>query len=122
MMTVHLLRMAGLVVAAAWVLFWTFFAAGEALSARGGFSPVPVLFVAALIGSLLTAWRLPMAGGILLLVEGLLVCAAYPIGFLRARSISTMAVVLLALAAPAIISGSLLVGSRMSSPRASAHR
>ena len=61
------MRALALGLGALWAAWWTFFAlassVGEVIARGEPFSPVPVVIVLALLGSVVVAWRLPTAGG-----------------------------------------------------------
>ena len=97
----------------AWVLWWTFFAVATLMSDHGPvaakafrFGEVALFFW----GSLLVAWRWPVIGSLLLILEGLAVCACFPAGLLRATPASA-AFLIATLASPPLIAGVLLTYS-----------
>ena|SRR5579862_1608570 len=97
-----------------WACWWTFFVLAGAIGEGGGWQKalLPTLLATSIFFcSALFAWRWEAGGSGLLVVEGLLVCAAYPVGFLHAHSIGTMIFVLLTLAAPPLVSGFLFFRS-----------
>jgi hypothetical protein len=107
------LRMRGIarLIVTLWAVWWTFFASsamGAAEDTTG--MKLTALAVAAAIfgGSAALAWNCEHVGGALLILEGILACAAYPIGFLHG-SMSTMAFVVGTLAVPPIVAGVLFV-------------
>jgi hypothetical protein len=104
-------RAIALVLALLWAVYWTYFAAASSLS-QGWPGALLAIVVATVVflGSALVAWRSTLLGGVLLL-EGLLVCAGYLSGLLGASPADWMVFVLLTLAAPAVVSGLLLLGS-----------
>jgi hypothetical protein len=69
-----------------------------------------------LLGSVLTAWKWPLVGGVLLILEGMIVCLEYPTGFLRAGQPAAMLFVLLTLGAPPIAGGLLALSAWYSTP------
>jgi hypothetical protein len=60
----------------------------------------------------LVAWRWPVAGGLLLLAEGLFVAVAYPLTFGRRFPIFTTIMVWLTMALPPAMAGALLLVDR----------
>jgi hypothetical protein len=95
--------------------FWLWFgiasAAAERLGAMNwlGHLVIPggVFVVTALV-----AWRWPVAGGLLLLAEGLFVAVAYPLTFGRRFPIFTTIMVWLTMALPPAMAGALLLVDR----------
>ncbi|MGO8671188.1 MAG: hypothetical protein ACLQVD_07490 [Capsulimonadaceae bacterium] len=91
----------------AWALWVLLFTVGEA-SARNWI--VPTIAFVVLIGSIVTAWLWEPVGGLLLLIEGLAVCLAYPMGFFRFHQLSQMLLVVSTFGLPPIVSGLLYLG------------
>ncbi|HZO91069.1 MAG TPA: hypothetical protein VFB38_22275 [Chthonomonadaceae bacterium] len=107
------MRKIALSLALLWACGWSFFAVASSIGEGYTWPKLLPGILAALVfvGSLLLAWQWEPIGGSLLILEGLLVCTAYATGFLHARSANTMFFVLLLLAAPAMVSGLLLLGN-----------
>ena len=98
-----------------WGAWWTFFgvasAFGEGLNAVGILvhTSVPGLIF---LGSAAIAWRWEMAGGILLLLEGLVVCGGYPLLTWSRFPTATIAFVLLTMGLPPLAAGVLFLVHR----------
>ncbi len=106
------LRNIALCLALLWAGWWTFFGLasgfGERLSLVGVVvhTAVPgIVFLA----SALAAWRWTVVGGIVLLIEGLLVLIIYPIMVAGRFPKATIAFVLLTMAVPPLLAGCLLL-------------
>lgn len=101
------------IISVSWAGWWTFFAiAGSAVGTAGwtaGLLPGAIAGVV-FFGSAGFAWVRAAEGGLLLMLEGLLLAAAYPVGFLHARSADQMLFVLTSLALPPFVSGLLFYG------------
>jgi hypothetical protein len=103
--------------------FWLWFGIASAAAERLGpmnwlghlVVPGGVLVVTALV-----AWRWPIVGASLLIAEGLFVAVAYPLTFGRRFPAFTTVMVLLTMAAPPVIAGSLLIVGRWHRPSARA--
>jgi hypothetical protein len=100
-------------IAALWACFWTFFVwasvLSEPLTARGALAAA--ILSAVFLGSAAVAWRWERGGGLLLTVEGLLALLSYP----QAASdlpAATITAVLLTLALPPLVAGTLCLGCR----------
>jgi len=101
--------------ALAWGGWWTFFGLASGIGEK--LKPVGILIHATVPGliflaSAILAWRRPLAGGSLLIVEGLAVLIAYPLIFGPRFPLATVLFVLLTMAAPPLLSGALLLLSR----------
>ena len=97
-----------------WAGWWTFF--GLACGLGEGMSPAGVLLHAALPGliflvSAAIAWRWEAIGGIVLVLEGLLVFIAYPVMTYSRFPLSTIVFVLLTMALPPLAAGFLFLAS-----------
>lgn len=97
-------------VALLWAGWWVFFGLTSSLSE--GLRPVDILIHAAIPGlvfviSAIIAWRWEAIGGVLLLQIGLLVLIAYIVMAYNRFPLSTITVVLLAMALPPLVAGAL---------------
>ena len=108
-MSLHWLRPLALAVSSTWAIWVVVFAVGEAALDRNWFAPVVVVVL--MVVSIVVGWRYEPVGGILLLLEGLLVCLAYPIGFLHAAKTGAMLFVIVTLGLPPILSGLLYLSA-----------
>jgi len=95
-----------------WAGWWVFFGVASALGER--LSPFGVLMHAAVPGGIFLisaaiAWKWETTGGVLLILEGLLVCAVYPVWEHSRFPVSTILFVLLTMALPPIVAGCLFV-------------
>jgi hypothetical protein len=103
------------IVALLWGGWWTFFGLasgiGEKLKATGilihATAPGLVFLVSALV-----AWRWPLAGGIVLLLEGVAVTIAYPLAFGSRFAVRTVLFVLATMAIPPLVAGAIFVTVR----------
>lgn len=108
------LAIAGKVLALLWAGWWTFFAVAVVLSEGG--NPVNILrfgwwLTLIPLGVALIALRWETLGGILLVIAGVAAAVLYPL--LNTASIGTIIFMFLAMAAPPLAAGILLlVGSR----------
>ena len=105
-------RVLALALALVWSGNWAFFAIASVCGdALGWQKALPPALLGALIflGSAFAGWRFTLAGAVLLLVEGGLVCAGYATGFLKETGPGIRNFVLLTLAAPPMVSGLLLL-------------
>jgi hypothetical protein len=101
-----------LVLALLWALWWTFF--GFASGVGEGLSLVGVFVHAALPGgvmliSVAVAWLWRLVGGVLLVVEGIIVLVGYPIMVSNRFGLRTIVFVLLTMALPPLLAGILLL-------------
>lgn len=94
-----------------WAAWWTFFAASDMSAAHDttemkltGLALTALVFA----GSAALAWHCEHVGGVLLILEGVLACAAYPLGFFHWAP-STAAFVISTLALPPIAAGIMLL-------------
>jgi hypothetical protein len=106
------MRTLAVIVSLLWGGWWTFFGLASGLGEK--LSPPGILAHAALPGlvfliSAAMAWRWEAAGGTVLLLEGLLVLFVYPALAHGRFSIATIAFVLLTMAVPPLIAGSLFL-------------
>ena len=97
--------------ALAWAIFWVWFGLASGISEGIGF--LGTVMHAAFPGlifllSALIPWRFPRTGGIILIIEGIIITVAYPIMFDR-FPLTTVIFVLLTMAVPPILSGILFV-------------
>ena len=102
----------GLMLALIWGLWWTVFMlmSGTPKNGLGGIimnMPNAIPGFIFLI-SIFVAWKFPLSGGIILVIEGLSVLIIYPI-IAHKFSISTIIFVMLTLGLPPIIGGSLII-------------
>jgi hypothetical protein len=118
-MTSHWARPAAwtiiLLVTGFWLWFGIASAAGEGLGAGNWLAhiagPGGILLATAAI-----AWRWPVAGAVLLIVEGLVVAVGYPLMVHSRFPLTTIIFVLLTMAAPPIVAGGLLLLGRRAAP------
>jgi hypothetical protein len=113
------MRGIAVVLALSWAGFWTFFGIASGIAER--VSPVGVLYHSIFPGliflvSAIVAWRWGFIGGILLIVESLLVFVAYPIMFGQ-MPLLIMVFTLLTLALPPLIAGLLFLVSHRTSKK-----
>jgi hypothetical protein len=96
-----------------WAGFWVFFGVASGIGERG--KPMEVLIHTAVPGliflvSALIAWRWEAVGGVLLVVEGLVVAVGYPL-MARHFPLSTKIFIELTMATPPLVSGLLLLSA-----------
>ncbi len=97
--------------ALAWALFWVWFGAASGISEGVGFfgavkhTALPGLIF---LASALIPWRFPRSGGIILIVEGVLITIAYPIMFDQ-FPLTIIMYVLLTMSVPPLLSGILFL-------------
>ena len=105
----------------AWILvialiaFWLWFGIASAASERlgwGNFLAHVLVPGGVFVGIAAIAWRWRVAGAILLIAIGAVIVVGYPIVFSEFFPTSTIVLVLLALAAPPIAAGVLLLEAR----------
>jgi hypothetical protein len=95
----------------AWALFWVWFGFASGISEEVGFlstikhaaSPGLIFLLSALI-----PWRFPRTGGVILIVEAVIITIAYPIMFDQ-FPLTTIILVLLTMAVPPLLSGILFL-------------
>jgi hypothetical protein len=102
-----------------WAGWWMFFGLASGTGER--LSPLGVLLHAAVPGgifliSALIAWRWEMPGAALLIVEGLIVCAGYPLMVSGRFPLATILFVLLTMALPPVLAGLLFLAGWRRSP------
>lgn len=107
-------RRAALALALLWGGFWSWFGLASGISE--GLNPLGVLIHTAVPGLIFlavaaAAWRWRRAGGLALLLTGLLVLVVYPILFSR-PPVATIVFLLLTMAVPPVLAGFLLLFSR----------
>jgi hypothetical protein len=95
-------------IALAWGGFWVFFGVasgiGEKMNTEGIFMHA-LLPGLVFLASVVIPWIWEKPGGVLLILEGLFVCVAYPMMFYPRFHISTVIYVLLTMGFPPIVSG-----------------
>lgn len=107
------LRMRGIarLILVAWAGWWTFYAAGD-IGASGDTTETKLtaLTITGIIfgGTALLAWHCEHVGGVMLILEGLLACAAGPLGFFREPGADALTI-LGTLALPPILVGVMLL-------------
>ncbi len=111
--------LAGRIIATLWAAWWLFFAlasAGVDSDWRKGIVPVTSAVLLVTVPMLL-AWKWPVIGGPVLILEALLfIAAVYPIHFFRYQLDSKLVFVLATLPLPAIVSGALILASARPKP------
>ena len=95
-----------------WAGWWTFFGLASGIGEK--LKPVGIAVHAAVPGLIflataLLAWRWPVAGGIALVAEGVAVLIAYPLVFGPRFPLATVAFVLVTMALPPFIAGTMLL-------------
>jgi len=110
----YIARALALIWAGWWVLFGVASGIEEKLNPPGILihSAVPGLIF---LASVITAWRWESVGGVILLLEGLFVCIAYPTTMGKRFPLSTIFCVLVTMALPPLIAGLLFLVSRRKS-------
>ena len=114
------IRIIARLIALLWAGFWVFF--GVASGMDEGMSVAGIFMHALLPGlvflaSMIIPWKWELWGGILLILEGLFVCAAYPLWAQGKFPLSTVVDVLLTMGLPPIVSGIIfLIISRKPKP------
>jgi hypothetical protein len=109
------MRWTALGIAAACTAFWLWFGIASAMGEKlGPMNWLLHLVVPGgiLLATLVVAWRWQFPGGILLLLEGLIVAAGYPLFFGSRFPWQTVAMVLLTMAVPPLAAGALLLAGR----------
>jgi len=110
--SVNLMRWIARIIALLWAGFWTFFGIasglGEGLDPAGVFmhTLLPGLIF---LGSAFIPWRWQLWGGIVLILEGLVVLIGYPIMAHGRFELNMIISMLLTMALPPLISGILFV-------------
>ena len=100
-------------IALLWAAWWTFFALAS-WSGEGGRLDqllIPAIAVAAFAASALIAWKWERAGGALLVLEGLVVIAGYPLMVNHRFSFATVVFVIGTLGVPTLVAGLLFLCS-----------
>ncbi len=117
---INWMRLIARSLAVAWGGFWVWFGLASGISEGIGFmgtlihTAMPGLI---LLASAFFAWRWERTGGALLVVEGLIITAAYPLSFGPRFPLATVIFVLLTMALPPIAAGVLfLLDFRRSRP------
>ena len=99
------------IIAGLWAGFWIFFALSHIVGI--GITAADLMIVAGFtfvfLASALIPWRWEMSGGILLLVEGMIIGIFYPIMVRDNFSIQTIIFIELTLALPPVLAGFLFV-------------
>jgi hypothetical protein len=108
---INWLRFTSRSLALAWGVFWSWFGAASGISE--GIGLLGTIVHTALPGliflvSALIPWWLPRTGGVILIVEGVIVAIAYPIMFGQ-FPLATIIFVLLTMSAPPLLSGILFL-------------
>ncbi len=108
---VNWLRIIPRSLALAWAFFWVWFGAASGVSEGIGF--IRTVVHIALPGliflvSSLIPWRFPRTGGVILIIEGIVITIAYPIMFDHFPLI-TIVFVLLTMSVPPLLSGILFL-------------
>lgn len=103
-------RQVGLSVALAWACWWVCFEGAEAIGDRQ-FTQA-IVFVVAMFGGVLLAWKWPVAGGLLLIAEGLVSAIMMAPAWIRHFQIGPMLMLIAMMPVPPLAAGALLLLSR----------
>ncbi len=105
------MRIGALIIGLVWAGFWTWF--GLASGVSEGLDVIGVIIHTSIpgllfLGTIAVAWKWGLVGGVLLILEGLIVAVGYPLMVSGKFSFSTVFFVLLTMALPPLILGVLL--------------
>jgi hypothetical protein len=106
------LRVAALILASLWAGLWTLFEGAEAAGSRQFGQAALLLMV--MVGAVAIAWRWPLAGGILLILEALAAVVLFAPMWLRRMDGGECVLLFSTMCAPPLIAGLMLILSRSS--------
>ena len=106
------MRVAALITASLWAGVWTLFEGAEA-AGSGQFGQA-ALFLLLMFGAVGIAWKWPLVGGIVLILEALAAMALFAPMWLRQMHGAECVLLFATMCAPPLIAGLLLVLSRSS--------
>lgn len=109
-------RLIALIWAGCWLYVALSSVAGLGLNSGGVF--VTICFCAFFLGSVAVAWHWEAVGGVILMVEGLLILSVYPIWMSGRLPVKFIIFAMLTMAVPALVAGFLFFISWWNSPKA----
>lgn len=113
-MTSKHLRYVGMSLGAAWACWWVFFELAEAFGDRQFVQAI--LFVIAMFGALVIAWKWPLTGAILFLAEGAVSIAMFTPAWVHHFRLAQFLLLFAMMPLPPLAAGVLLLASRRSPP------
>lgn len=106
------MRIGALIVALGWAVFWTWFGLASGISE--GLNVIGVIIHTSVpglvfLGTVALAWKWGLVGGIMLILEGIIIAIGYPLMVGGRFPFETILFILLTMALPPFVSGVLLV-------------